>query len=391
MENGYLSKNDLQVDDLTWREQEVLILLAKHQTNREIADELHLAESTVKDYVGKILSKLYVKNRRQAVERAKFLGLLDVEKGIATKPQTNLPAESTPFIGRREELAEIKSQFEGTRLLTLVGPGGIGKTRLALKYAEGATKDFRDGTFFVSLAPISSVDQLNQTIAEALKVPLATHENPQQQLLRYLQKKQLLLLMDNFEHLLVGVDILNEILKSAPGVRILATSRERLNLHTETMLQICGMAYPFQNGSKDILDYDAATLFTQSASKVRPGFAPSAEELGQIANICQIVQGMPLAIELAAAWLQILSIDEISEELERGFDILSTDVRDAPERHRSIRAVFDHSWRLLNPAEQKIFKYLSVFRGGFTRDAAQQVSGASLQQLMDLVNKSFLS
>jgi predicted ATPase/DNA-binding CsgD family transcriptional regulator len=391
MENGYESKDSVQADDLTWREQEVLLLLAKHRTNREIADELHLAESTVKDYVGKILSKLYVRNRRQAVERAKELGLLEAEKRIDTKPRTNLPAETTPFIGRRDELAEIKRQFEGIRLLTLVGPGGIGKTRIALKFAEGATADFSDGTFFVSLAPISSVDHLIQTIAEALKFPLATHENPQHQLLRYLQKRQLLLVMDNFEHLLEGVDILSEILKAAPGVKILSTSRERLKLHTETIIQVGGMDFPFQKDSKDILDYDAATLFSQSASKVLPGFDPSAEELHRIAEICQIVQGMPLAIELAAAWLQILSIDEITKELEKGFDILSTDVRDTPERHRSIRAVFDHSWYLLNPSEKKVFKYLSVFRGGFTRDAAQQVSGATLQELMGLVNKSFLS
>jgi len=230
MINSDLSGGDVYADDLTWREQEVLILLAERLTNREIANRLHLAESTVKDYVGKILSKLYVKNRRQAVERAKALGLLDPDQKSWVRPLTNLPAEPTPFVGRRDELVEIQRYLVETSLLTLTGPGGIGKTRLALKVAEDATDDFADGSFFVSLAPIRSVEHLIQTIAEAVKFPLATHEDPQYQLLRYLRKKQLLLVMDNFEHLLDGAGIVSEILQTAPAMKILATSRERLNL-----------------------------------------------------------------------------------------------------------------------------------------------------------------
>jgi predicted ATPase/DNA-binding CsgD family transcriptional regulator len=391
MNNGDLSSDEVLADDLTWREQDILILLSERLTNREIADRLHLAESTVKDYVGKILSKLYVKNRRQAVERAKALGILDSGRKIVVRPLTNLPAEGTPFVGRRDELVEIKRYLVETRLLTLTGPGGIGKTRLALKVAEGATDDFEDGTFFVSLAPIRSVEHIIQTIAEGLKYPLATHEDPQHQLLRYLQNKQLLLVMDNFEHLLDGVVIVNEILQAAPAVKILATSREKLNLQSETNLNVGGMDLPSQIGSEDPLNYDAITLFVQSAGKVRLGFDPSPVELGQITNICQIVGGMPLAIELAAAWLHILNVDEIAEELEKDLDILTTEVRDLPERHRSIHTVFDHSWSLLDQTEQEIFVLLSVFRGGFTREAAQQVAGASLLLLSGLVNKSFLS
>ena len=391
MDNGYFSGEEVYTDDLTWREQDVLILLAERQTNREIAERLHLAESTVKDYVGKILSKLYVKNRREAVERAKALGLLDSDRITGGRPVTNLPAEPTQFVGRRNELAEIRRRLVETRLLTLTGPGGIGKTRLASKAAEEAADDFEDGCTFVSLAPIRSVEHIIQTIAEAVKFPIATHEDPQHQLLRYLRNRQLLLLMDNFEHLLDGAGIISEILQAAPAVKVLATSRERLNLQSETIHNVRGMAFPDQVGSKDTLDYDAITLFVQRASKVHPGFEPSPDELGQITNICQIVQGMPLAIELAAAWLHILNVDEIAEELEKGLDILATEVRDAPERHRSIHAVFDHSWSLLRQPEQEIFMHLSVFRGGFTREAAQQVSGASLQLLAGLVNKSFLS
>jgi len=391
MKERGLSNGELGVDKLTWREQEILTLLAERLTNREIGAGLHLAESTVKDYVGNILSKLYVKNRREAVERAKALGLLESDRKTVSRPKTNLPAEPTQFVGRRKELEEIKLHLGETRLLTLTGPGGIGKTRLALKAAGGVVQDFKDGAFLVALAPIYSPEYIIQTIAEALKFPLATQEDPQVQLLRYLRRRQLLLVIDNFEHLLDGAGIVSEIIQSAPDVIILATSRERLNLRGETILNVGGLAYPYLLDSRDIFDYDAITLFLQRARKVRPGFEPTPGELEQITNICQMVGGMPIAIELAAAWLQILNLDEIAGELQKGFDILTTEMRDAPERHRSIRAIFDHSWSLLNPTEGQIFTRLSVFRGGFTREAAQQVSGASLQLLVGLVNKSFLS
>lgn len=391
MSDQNISGDEIQVDDLTWREQDILMLLAERFTNREIANRLHLAETTVKDYVGKILSKLYVKNRRQAVERAKALGLLENAQKIAVRSVTKLPTEPTPFIGRQNELAAIKAQLSQTRLLTLIGPGGIGKSRLALKAAEGLKGDFEDGCFFVSLAPLRSAGDIIQTVAESVGFPIATQEDPQHQLLRFLQNRQLLLVLDNFEHLLEGAGIVGDILQAAPGVKVLATSREKLNLQSETVLNIGGMALPDQISPQDTRDFDAISLFIQSANRVRPGFEPSSDELIQIGDICHIVEGMPLAIELAAAWMHILNLEDIAAELEKGLDILATEVRDTPERHRSIRTVFDHSWSLLQPEEQGIFMRLSVFRSGFTREAAQEVVGATLQQLAGLVNKSFLS
>ncbi len=306
-------------------------------------------------------------------------------------PPVNLPAQTTPFIGRLAELAKIEHLLTTTRLLTLTGPGGIGKSRLALQAAAGKAHVFDHGCFFISLAPIRSVHHLIQRIAEAVDFPLATHEDPQHQLLRYFQKRQVLLVMDNFEHLLDGVGIVSEILRTAQGVTVLATSRERLNLHSETIFKVGGMTMPDPESAQGSLEYDAISLFVQSARKVSPGFDPSPAEFEQIANICQTVHGMPLGIELAAAWLHILNVNEIASELEKGFDILATDLHDAPQRHRSIRAVFDHSWSLLPRKEQEIFIRLSIFRGGFTRDAAQQVAGASLEHLVSLLNKSFLS
>ena len=288
----------MEAEELTWREQEVLALLAQRFTNREIAAHLHLAESTVKDYVSKILSKLYVKNRRQAVERGKELGLIGIDKPATMEPQSNLPAETTPFIGRLDTLEEIREQLGRSRLLTLTGPGGIGKTRLALKLATDLAENFRDGSFFVSLAPIHSVEHIVQGIAEVLKIPLTTDEEPQHQLLRYLRYKQLLLVMDNYEHLLVGASIVSEILQTAPAVTILATSRERLNLQSEIIFNVEGMALPNQEASEGILNYDAPILFIQNARKIRQSFAPTLDELKKIADICHIVQGMPLAIDL---------------------------------------------------------------------------------------------
>ena len=178
-----------------------------------------------------------------------------------------------------------------------------------------------------------------------------------------------------------GAGIVREILENTSGVKVLATSRERLNLKSESTLNIAGMGEA---------NKDAVALFLQSGDKTQPGFEPSSGELTQIENICRFLGGMPLAVELAASWLHVLSVSEISNELQKGLDILETEVRDAPERHRSIRAVFDQSWSLLGESEQDVFMRLSIFRGGFTRDAAQKVTGASLKQISELVNKSIL-
>ena len=376
------SKGEFHIEDLTWRERDILNLLAERLSNREIAERLFLAESSVKDYVGKIIKKLYAKNRREVVERAKELGLLGGDNDVhVSVRKLNLPSSATPFIGRKSELDEIRQQLGKTRLLTLAGPGGMGKTRLSLKTAEEVIHEFKDGCFFVSLAPIHSVEHIVQAVAEAVYFPIPTNEDPKLQLIRYLQKKNLLLVMDNFEHLMDGAGIVGEILEHTAGVKILVTSRERLNLKSETVFSIAGMIET---------NKDAVSLFLQGASKMQPDFDPSSNELIQIDNICRFVGGMPLAIELAASWLHVLSVSEIRDELQKGLDLLESELRDAPERHRSIRAVFDQSWSLLDRTEKKVFMCLSIFKGGFTRDAAGQVAGASLRQIAGLVNKSIL-
>jgi len=301
-----------------------------------------------------------------------------------------LPAQPTAFIGREEELEEIKQLLDSTRLLTLTGPGGIGKTRLALELAEDELDQFKDGAYFVNLAAIREDGYIIQLVADAIEFPLSTQAEPEDQLLHHLRNRQLLLVMDNFEHLLDGVGVVSTILQAAAGVKILATSREKLELQGETAYAVAGLNIPKAGPSDGPVDGDAIELFMQSARRAHPGYEPSAEDLEVATRICEMIQGMPLAIELATAWLDTLTLEEVSEELQRSLDILSTEMRDVPDRHRSIRAAFDHSWSLINEAEREVFMRLSVFRGGFTRDAAHHVAGASLELLASLVGKSFI-
>jgi DNA-binding SARP family transcriptional activator len=301
-----------------------------------------------------------------------------------------LPAQSTQFIGRDDELKNIRQLLDRHPFISITGPGGIGKTRLAVQSATISESSFKHGCFFVPLAPIRDADHIIQTIAETLNFPIATHQDPEHQLLRYLKDRQLLLILDNFEHLLDGMEIVNHILEAAPEVKILVTSREKLNLQSETNYILRGMDFPSPSGIESGDRNEAISLFVQAAGKVRPGYSPETEDIQHISKICQIVGGMPLAIELAAAWLHVLDVVEVAQELEKGFDLLETERRDTPERHRNIQTIFNQSWDLLNASEKDVFINLSVFRGGFTRDAAQQVAGATLQQLAGLVNKSFL-
>jgi len=300
----------------------------------------------------------------------------------------NLPSQPTPFIGREDELAEIANLLgmPACRLLTLVGPGGIGKTRLAIEAVRPII--LPDGVHFVPLQPLNSPDFIVSTIADALNFTFYGEQDPKTQLLHYLREKHLLLVLDNFEHLLGGVDLLPEVLEQSPGVKLLVTSRERLRLREEWVFDIAGLAFPENGHSAALVDYSAAQLFVQNAR--RAGYAPQPTDAASILRICQLVEGMPLALELAAAWTRVLPIAKIADEIERSLDILETTLRNVPEKHHSMHAAFEHSWLLLTDEEQTVFRRLSVFIGGFIQQAAQEVAGASLRALAVLVDKSLL-
>lgn len=310
----------------------------------------------------------------------------------ATKraPRHNLPHQSTAFIGRERELAQVRQSLAGARLLTLVGPGGTGKTRLALQALSNMVDDFKNGVFFVSLAPIESPELIVQAIAETIGFPLSSHEDPRHQLLRHLQHRQYLLLLDSFEHLLDGASLVSETLHYAGQVKILATSREKLSLQEETILRIEGLAYPPTHAQMDALDFSAVKLFVESAKFSRPDFAVGAKDMPHIIQICRLLEGMPLGILLASAWVEMLTPEEITDEITRSLDFLRAGWRDVPERHQSVRAAFEPSWQRLTKGQRELFAMLAVFREGFTREAANIVAGASLHDLANLVNKSLL-
>lgn len=308
---------------------------------------------------------------------------------------TNLPTQLTSFVGRKKEIDEIGELIADPdcRILTLVGPGGIGKTRLALESASHQIHSYADGTYFVPLAPLGSADHLVPTVAEVMQFMFDTHSSdldPKSQLIDYLGERSVLLLMDNFEHLLQGAELLVEIVEGAPETKVLVTSRERLNLQSEWTFDVQGMRYPTNGDGAHLDRYSALQLFDERARQVDPNFELT-EEVGPYASrICKLADGMPLGIELATAWIPVLSCREIAEEIEKSIDFLASTRKDLPDRHRSLRAAFEHSWKLLPDDQRAVFPKLSVFRGGFSRQAAAAIAGADIQLLSELMNKSLI-
>lgn len=305
----------------------------------------------------------------------------------------NLPADTTPLIGREMELAALNHLLtqEHQRLVTIIGPGGMGKTRLALAAGGQQLDQYADGVYVVDLAALAEPDEIPAAIATALDYQAPDKsQDLWPQLLAALQRRQMLLLLDNFEHLLGGSMLINELLQACPEVTVLVTSRQRLNLASESRYELGGLAVPEQLALEKAKAYTAVELFVDSGRRVRPDFSISEDNIADVVRICQLVQGMPLGLVLASAWLELLSPAEIAAEIETSLEFLEADLADLPDRQHSMRAVFDGSWQMLSPAEQTVLARLSVFRGGFTREAAETVAGANLRVLLALLHKSLL-
>jgi predicted ATPase/DNA-binding SARP family transcriptional activator len=302
-----------------------------------------------------------------------------------------LPLPITPFFGRTAELTELSQLLSKPecRLLTIVGLGGSGKTRLALQCAHHLQAQFSDGVYFVPLEAVQQSEFLATAILQALDVPVRGKNSPQQQVTQALHGKNLLLVLDNMEQLAGQSSWLGELLKQAAGFKLLVTSRERLNLQGEWLFPLAGMDFPADKQA-DPAGYSAGQLFTQRAQTVLHSFQPTPAEQQAIATICQQLDGLPLAIELAAGWVGMISCVEIAQEIQKSLDLLTTTVQDVPERHRSIRALFDASWHYLTPAEQIALQKLAVFWGGFDRQAAGEIAQASLPLLLSLSHKALL-
>lgn len=391
------------VEKLTKREAEVLALIAQGHTTAEIAVRLIVSTGTVKAHSHNIYSKLGVSNRTQALVKAQELGLLvaDVAPDKAgaepsrSEPATTarMPTQLTTFVGRKAELAQLADMVGDPRirLITLLGPGGMGKTRVAVELARACADHFDDGACFVALARISAVDQIAAAIIDDLGLRFERGATPDAQLLDYLADRHLLLVLDNFEHILDATPFLARLLEAAPRVKLLVTSRERLNLSVEVLYVLGGLEFGRGLSAEEARHADAVRLLLERSRFVQPAFSPQTADWEQMQRIGRLTAGMPLALILAAGWLDLLSLREVADELEKGIDILDSELRDLPARQRSMRSTILASWQRLTRREQQVFAELSIFRGGFTREAAESVTGASLRDLQKLVNRSFVS
>ena len=318
----------------------------------------------------------------------------------AAASTVRLPPRPLVFLGRTAELGVVAKHLANPdcRLLTILGPGGMGKTYLATVAAHAQASHFADGAWFVDLAPVQAPDQLPSAILRSLGLPPASHAAAAERLVAHLREQQVLLVLDNFEHLVEGAAQLPSLLHGAPGLKLLVTSRVRLHLHAEWLLALEGLATPpvvtpgAAHGALPLApaDYPSLSLFLERMRQIDGAFQPTPTAVEQIAAICRLLEGMPLGIELAAGWGRSLSLAEIAQAVRNRLDLFTTPLRDLAPRHRSMYAVFDQSWRLLGARERSLLCQLAVFRGGCTLAAASAVTGATLPELENLVDQSWL-
>jgi len=307
----------------------------------------------------------------------------------------NLVYQPNEFIGRAREMAELRELLLGKkqRLVTITAPGGYGKSRLATHLCANMLDCFENGVFEVLLAPVGDADRIVTTTADALGFQFFGRADPQQQLIDYLREKQMLISFDNFEHLLAGKELLNDILQQAPGVSILVTSREPLRLKAEKVYQLEPLPVESdEKGRGEVEDIsDAAALFTDRAILVKQGFALDSENLGLVSEICARLDGVPLAVELAAGWADSFTLREMLEEVSEQLE-LTARMDDVPKRQRSIRASLDWSYGLLSEEQQRVLRAASTFKGGFFLEAAAAIvpTRSLRRNLTELCDKGWM-
>ncbi len=350
-------------------------------------------------------------HRATVLRLADGLGLAETERALLSAsarrsasvqaPVTDhasvvLPSVLTSFVGRQRELEAIGQLLISSRLLTLIGAGGIGKTRLALRAAADAAQLFSDGTHAVELAPLSDPDLLVHAVASALRIPEQRARPLSVTLIDRLRLKRLLLVLDNCEHLVESIARLaDHLLRACSDVHILATSRESLGVAGEVVWRVPPLAMPDPARDvtlQDLVQTDAVRLFIERAQAVLPGFAETLNDRGirEVAKVCQQLDGIPLAIELAAARARVLAPEEIAERLQDRFSLLVGGSRTVPARHQTLRATVDWSYGLLSEAHRRLFDRLSVFAGSWTLRAAEAVcsgSGTEIRQVLDLITQ----
>ncbi|MBL8130302.1 MAG: AAA family ATPase [Anaerolineae bacterium] len=394
------AKQSARYEGLSQRSSEILRLLADGLSDREIADHLSMSINTVKWYNRQIYDVLGVSSRTQAAARARDFQPADQNRSAAPSapsPLHNLPAETTRFIGRRHALEVIKQQMQTARLLTLVGTPGTGKTRLALQAAQEVAVQFRDGAFFVPLASLSEAGQVAPSIISAVGVNASPTRTPLETLKQALREKHLLLILDNFEHLLAAAPQISELLAAAPRLAVLATSREPLHLYGEQEYAVPPLELPLLENvdPQSLQACEATVLFMQRARAVKADFAITNENALAVARICIRLEGLPLAIELAAARIKLLTPQALLARLDSRLDALTGSLRDLPPRQQTLRSTIEWSYNLLSEQEKQLFARLAVFRGGRSLDAIEAVCGPGLQMdaleaVESLIHKSLL-
>jgi non-specific serine/threonine protein kinase len=327
----------------------------------------------------------------------RFVVPVEVVAGPAPPPDTrrhNLPVELTSFIGRRTELLELPELLASSRLLSLTGAGGVGKTRLAVRLAVVVVDSYADGVWLVDLAPLSAPDLVVQTIATALGLREGPQRSALETLLEHLRQRQLLLVLDNCEHLITACATLVEtLLREAPAVRVLATSREALGVSGETICRVPSLSMHDALASVSVdslVDSEAAQLFIERAHVVDPAFAVTPDNADAIARICRRLDGIPLAIELAATRVVVLSPEQIEARLRDRFRLLTGGSRTAIARQRTLEATVDWSYQLLSSAERELLARLSVFPATWTLEAAEHIcdgDGVDAPDVLDLVSR----
>lgn len=319
-------------------------------------------------------------------ENSLSVGVVNTQPPTQPTQIAKLPEHLTPFFGREEELTLLSEQLgqRDYRLISLIGPGGIGKTRLAIEAARQQQHQFADGVYFVPLVGVQSHHDIPAAIGDVVGIPV------DEQIVNILANKELLLILDNFEHLMEGVPLLQAILTGAPQVVLLVTSRARLNLQSEDLFRLKGLPYPASADDLTAVKYPAVRLFGDRAHRLDKQFWLNEDTLPSVVRICQIVEGLPLGLELAATWIRDFSIEDIAEALAEDLALLQTDLRDVDKRHQNIEAVFDYSWRLLSADEQRILPLLTLFKGGFSPKAAFALFKASPLVLKRLRYKTLI-